>query len=98
MSLYVDTINYGEGFITSSDKETGSITGYPGNIWVVSDNMGAWIGKVGGMRVTKAVAQATVDAAVVALQAQWAALPDSQKNPTTETGGAETEPLDIVLP
>ena len=98
MSLYVDAINFGQGFITSSDKATGSITGYPGNIWIVSDNMGPWIGRVGGMRVTKVVAQATVDAAVDVQQAQWAALPDSQKNPPTETGGAQTEPLDIVLP
>ena len=89
MSLYVDAINFGQGFITSSDKATGSITGYPGNIWIVADNMGQWIGRVGGMRVTKVVN---------AQKVEWAAMPDSQKNPPTETGGAQTEPLDIVLP
>ena len=98
MSLYVEAINYGKGFITAEDKAKGSIVGYPGNIWVVADNMGAWVGRVGGMRVTKSDAQTLVNTAVAAQKTEWAAMANAFKNPPTETGGAMPEPLDITLP
>jgi len=97
MSLYVDAISFGSDFITHSDKEKGTITGYPGNIWVVADNMGAWVGRVGGMRVTKSVAQATVDVAVNVEKAVWASLDDALKSPPT-IGSHNFEPVDITLP
>jgi hypothetical protein len=57
------------------------LSGHPGNVWVVGDNLyGAkWIKKVSGVSKTKEESQAIVDAEVTAAQAAYDALPEAQK-------------------
>ena len=71
MSIYCIAYNWGKGFITHEEKEKGSIAGYPGGVWVVSDHMGQWVAKVNGTRKTRSEAQAIVDPLVAAHQQAW---------------------------
>jgi len=90
--IYCTAINYGDGFITVENSAKGSIQGYPNNVWVVADNQGAWIAKVGGTRKTKSEAQTLVNTAVAADQVIYDALSDAEKEPS------HARPLSITLP
>jgi hypothetical protein len=75
--------NWGVGFITNDDASKFQISGFPGNLWQIpADNRDAnlWVSKVAGVWKTKEEAQAIVDAIVAQAQADWDALPDSEKN------------------
>ena len=63
--LYCIAINTGIGFITHQDRADFDIAGYPGDVWVTSDNAAAlaWITRNGTLPTSKAEAQAVVDAA-----------------------------------
>ena len=90
--IYCIAINYGDGFITASDAVKVSIQGYPNNVWVVADNHGAWVAKVGGTRKTKSEAQTLVNTAVEADQVIYDALSDAEKEPS------HARPQDVTLP
>ena len=66
----------GNGFITARERMEFHLSGHPGNVWVVGDNIygDAWIKKVGGNIKTKAEAQAIVDADITTAQAAYDAL------------------------
>ena len=63
----------GNGFITARERMEFHLSGHPGNVWVVGDNLygNAWIKKVSGDLKTKSEAQAIVDAEVTAAQTAW---------------------------
>ena len=69
--IYCTVINYGHGFITPSDREKGKIEGHFGDVWVMDNNMGYWIAKVGGTRKTKSEAQTVVTNAINAAKTAW---------------------------
>ena len=90
--------NWGKGFITHDDSSKFQISGFPGNLWQIpADNQDAnlWVNKVAGVWKTKEEAQAIVDAQVAAAQAEWDALPDSEKNNPIPFG--RQRPTAIVL-
>lgn len=59
---YYQAENYGKGFITHEDNEFKHVAGYPGDIWVTENDV--WAQRVNATELTKAEAQAIVDAAV----------------------------------
>lgn len=74
--------NWGVGFITHDDSSKFQISGFPGNLWQIPANnqdANLWVYKVAGVWKTKEEAQAIVDAIIAQAQAEWDALPDSQK-------------------
>ena len=88
--------NWGKGFITHDDSSKFQISGFPGNLWQIPANnqdANLWVNKVAGVWKTKEEAQAIVDAQVAAAQAEWDALPDSEKNNPVRT----QRPTAIVL-
>ena len=95
MSLFIygTTENTGKGFITYEDSQNFHISGYPNNVWVISNTeKGAlWMSSKNAVEKTKLEAQNLVDAEVTAEQTAWDALSDEEKNLTRR-------PLDIVLP
>ena len=80
--------NWGKDFFTARERMNFHLSGHPGNVWVVGDNLyGAkWIKKVSGVSKTKEEAQAIVDAEVTAAQAAYDALPEEQKLRQTRPG------------
>lgn len=98
MSLYCVAVNWGEGFITHGDRAKGNILGYPGDVWVVGDNMRKWTAKVNATMKTKSEAQTLVTAAVDAIQTAW-----DNDNVEGESSGDKVlrkgpKPPDITLP
>ena len=83
MSLFIygTTENTGKGFITYEDSQNFHISGYPDNVWVVSNTeKGAlWMSSKSAVEKTKLEAQALVDAEVTAQQSEWDALSDAEK-------------------
>ena len=73
---YCVTTNSGKGFFTARERMEFHLSGHPGNVWVVGDNIygNAWIKKVSGDVKTKSEAQAIVDAETTAAQAAYDAL------------------------
>ena len=55
--------NWGKGFFTHEERRQMYLSGHPGNVWVVDDNIfgDQWLLKVEGTNKTKAEAQAIVD-------------------------------------
>ena len=80
--------NWGKDFFTARERMNFHLSGHPGNVWVVGDNLygDKWIKKVSGVVKTKAEAQAIVDAEVTAAQAAYDALTDEQKLKQTRPG------------
>ena len=78
---YCVATNWGKDFFTARERMNFELSGHPGDVWVVGDNLyGAkWIEKVNGVSKTKDEAQAIVDAEVTAAQAAYDALTDEQK-------------------
>ena len=90
--------NWGKGFITHDDSSKFQISGFPGNVWQVPANnqdANLWVYKVAGVWKTKEEAQAIVDAIIAQAQAEWDALPDSEKNKPEPFG--RQRPTAIVL-
>jgi hypothetical protein len=89
---------WGKGFITHDDSSKFQISGFPGNLWQIPANnqdANLWVNKVAGVWKTKEEAQAIVDAIVAQSQADWDALPDSEKNNPIPFG--RKRPTAIVL-
>ena len=96
--IYCTAINWGHGFITHPDNEKGSIQGFPADVWVVADNHGAWVAKVGGTRKTKSEAQTLVTAAVDADQTAWDNNNVEGESSQQKIDRIGTKPSDITLP
>ena len=82
---YCVATNWGKDFFTARERMNFPLSGQPGNVWVVGDNIygDAWIKKVSGDVKTKSEAQAIVDAEITAAQTAWDNLPaDEQENST----------------
>ena len=73
--------NWGKNFFTHEERKQMYLSGHPGNVWVVDDNIFAdqWIGKVSGTTKTKVEAQAIVDGEIEDAQDAYDALSDEEK-------------------
>ena len=78
---YCVATNWGKDFFTARERMNFPLSGQPGNVWVVGDNIygDAWIKKVSGEIKTKEEAQAIVDAEITAAQAAYDALPADEQ-------------------
>tara|TARA_R100000988_G_C3986680_1_gene160170 strand:- start:1114 stop:1398 length:285 start_codon:yes stop_codon:yes gene_type:complete len=78
---YCTAIDSGKGFFTARERMEFHLSGHPGDVWVVGDNLygNAWIKRVGGNIKTKSEAQAIVDAKITAAQESYDTLTDEQK-------------------
>ena len=90
---YCVATNWGKDFFTARERMEFNLSGHPGNVWVVGDNLygNAWIKKVSGDVKTKSEAQALIDAEVTAAQTAWDAKSDEEK-------AISTRPADVILP
>ena len=72
---YCVATNWGKDFFTARERMEFNLSGHPGNVWVVGDNIygDAWIKKVSGDVKTKSEAQAIVDTEITAAQAALSA-------------------------
>ena len=70
---YCVKANWGKSFFTHEERKQMYLSGHPGNVWVVDDNIfgDQWIGKVVGTTKTKVEAQAIVDGEIETAQAAW---------------------------
>ena len=89
---YCVATNWGKDFFTARERMEFHLSGHPGNVWVVGDNIygDAWIKKVSGDIKTKSEAQAIVDAEITAAQAAYDAL-------SVEEQAARPRPTSITL-
>ena len=73
---YCTATNWGKNFFTHEERKHFHLSGHPGEVWVVGDNLygDQWIGKVAGAIKTKEEAQAIVTGEIEAAQAAWDAL------------------------
>ena len=78
----------GNGFITARERMEFHLSGHPGNVWVVSDNLygNAWIRRNNAVVKTKEDAQAIVDAEIAAAQSAYDSLEDSEKDNRVRPG------------
>tara|TARA_B100000029_G_scaffold6050_1_gene6531 strand:+ start:986 stop:1270 length:285 start_codon:yes stop_codon:yes gene_type:complete len=90
---YCTATNWGKGFFTHEERRQFYLSGHPGEVWVVDDNMfgDAWISKVSGAAKTKAEAQAIVDGEIESAQAAYDALSAEEK-------GSQSRPVKYNLP
>ena len=91
--IYGVATNTGKGFFTAEDRRAFFLRGYPGNVWMVGNNVNGamWLAEKGGREKTKPEAQALIDAEVQAAQAAWDAMSDEEKAMTPR-------PSDVTLP
>jgi hypothetical protein len=78
---YCVATNWGKDFFTARERMEFNLSGHPGNVWVVGDNIygDAWIKKVSGDVKTKSEAQAIVDTEITAAQSGYDALSADQQ-------------------
>ena len=78
---YCVAVNSGKGFINARERMEFDLSGHPGDVWVVEDNLygNAWIARNKGVVKTKENAQAIVDAEITAAQSAYDALLEEQK-------------------
>ena len=78
---YCVAVNSGKGFINARERMEFYLSGHPGNVWVVGDNVygNAWIKRNNGVIKTKENAQAIVDAEITAAQSAYDDLLEEQK-------------------
>ncbi len=90
---YCTATNWGKNFFTHEERRQFYLSGHPGEVWVVDDNMfgDAWISKVSGAAKTKAEAQAIVDGEIETAQAAHDALSAEEQN-------RQTRPVKYNLP
>ena len=75
---YCEAECWGKGFINHEDSRKISFESFRANLWKIPANnqdSNRWISSVNGVRKTLAEAQALVDAAIAAEQADYDALP-----------------------
>ena len=74
-------VNSGKGFINARERMEFYLSGHPGDVWVVEDNLygNAWIKRNKGVVKTKENAQAIVDAEITAAQSAYDDLLEEQK-------------------
>jgi len=91
--IYGVATNTGKGFFTAEDRRAFFLRGYPGNVWMVGNNVNGamWLAEKNGVEKTKAEAQALIDVEVEAAQAAWDAMSDEEKAMTPR-------PSDVTLP
>jgi len=89
---YCVATNWGKDFFTARERMEFNLSGHPGNVWVVGDNIygDAWIKKVSGDVKTKSEAQAIVDTEITAAQAAYDAL-------SAEEQARQSRPENITL-
>ena len=89
---YCVATNWGKDFFTARERMEFHLSGHPGNVWVVGDNIygDAWIKKVSGDVKTKSEAQAIVDTEITAAQAAYDAL-------SAEEQARQSRPENITL-
>ena len=90
---YCTATNWGKDFFTHEDRRHFYLSGHPGEVWVVGDNLygDQWITKVAGAIKSKDQAQAIVDGEIEASQAAYDALSAEEKN-------LQTRPVKYNLP
>ena len=73
---YCTATNWGKNFFTHEERRQFYLSGHPGEVWVVGDNLygDQWIGKVSGEIKTKEEAQAIVTGKIEEAQAAYDAL------------------------
>ena len=73
---YCTATNWGKNFFTHEERRQFYLSGHPGEVWVVGDNLygDQWISKVSGAIKTKDEAQAIVDGEITSAQAAYDAL------------------------
>ena len=78
---YCVAVNSGKGFINARERMEFYLSGHPGDVWVVEDNLygNAWIKRNKGVVKTKENAQAIVDAEITAAQSAYNDLLEEQK-------------------
>ena len=78
---YCTATNWGKNFFTHEERTQVHLSGHPGEVWVVGDNLygDQWIGKVAGAIKTKEEAQAIVTGEIEAAQAVHDALPEAEQ-------------------
>ena len=78
---YCTATNWGKNFFTHEERKQFYLSGHPGEVWVVGDNLygDQWISKVNGAIKTKEEAQAIVDGKIEEAQARYDALSDEEK-------------------
>ena len=78
---YCTATNWGKNFFTHEERKQFYLSGHPGEVWVVGDNLygDQWIAKVNGAVKTKEEAQAIVDGKIEEAQATYDALSDEEK-------------------
>ena len=78
---YCTATNWGKNFFTHEERKQFYLSGHPGEVWVVGDNLygDQWIAKVNGAIKTKEEAQAIVDGKIEEAQATYDALSDEEK-------------------
>ena len=78
---YCVAVNSGKGFINARERMEFYLSGHPGDVWVVEDNLygNAWIKRDKGVVKTKENAQAIVDAEITAAQSAYDDLLEEQK-------------------
>lgn len=89
---YCVATNWGKDFFTARERMEFNLSGHPGNVWVVGDNLygNAWIKKVSGDVKTKSEAQAIVDAEITVAQSAYDAL-------SAEEQARQNRPENITL-
>ena len=82
---YCTATNWGKNFFTHEERRQFHLSGHPGEVWVVGDNLygDQWINKVSGAAKTKAEAQAIVDGEIETAQAAYDALSAEEQNNQT---------------
>ena len=90
---YCTATNWGKGCFTHEERRQFHLSGHPGEVWVVGDNLygDQWINKVSGAAKTKAEAQAIVDGEIETAQANYDALSAEEQN-------RQTRPVKYNLP
>ena len=70
---YCVKANWGKNFFTHEERKQMYLSGHPGNVWVVDDNIFGdnWISKVVGTTKTKVEAQAILDGVIEDAQDVW---------------------------
>ena len=78
---YCTATNWGKSFFTHEERKQFFLSGQPGNVWIVGDNMfgDQWVSKVSGVEKTKVEAQAIVDGEIETAQAAWDASSEEEQ-------------------
>ena len=97
---YCTATNTGKGFITHKDSSRFSISGYPGDVWVLSYNHYTleWINRVNGTQKTKEEAQTIVDTQITNYQSAWDGNNVEGETAQQKIDRLGARPTEIVLP